>query len=456
MSLASDARAIGWAGVKAADPRAAVRAALAVRGDRLWLGGRPFASRSAGRVHLLAVGKAAGAMVDAAVELLGGRAAGIAAVARGYPAPRADIETWYGDHPVPTRRSVEAGRRLLDYARRIPPSEPALFLISGGGSAIADVPAPGLSAADLEQAGAALVRSEAPIGPISCVRRHLSAFKGGQWAAATVAATAGTIALSDVVGDVPHVIASGPTVPDPTTFADALNVLARYGLGPRLPRRAVRHLAEGARGRRAETVKPGTSRIDRWPFVLGATNSTAVAAARAEATRRGYRAVAVDSPLDGETATAARWTARWVRAIAESRLVRGPWAVVAGGETTVRLPPSAGKGGRNQEFALAAGRELDGAPPLVIASLGTDGIDGPTDAAGGWADPRLVRDARRRGIDLDRALARHDAYPALRRLGRLWKTGPTGTNVMDLHVVVVAGDWRRRRRPGAHRSYGRK
>jgi glycerate-2-kinase len=333
---------------------------------------------------------------------------------------------------VPGEGSFAAGAKLLDVVRRLEPSDLLVVLLSGGGSATAEVAAEGLTPGDLRRTTELLLGSGAPIGEMNPIRRHLSKLKGGQLAAARGCRAYGTLAISDVVGDAPEDIASGPTVPDPSTFADAIAVLRRYGFADRLPRRVLDRLRDGAAGQHPETPKPGDRRLTGAPFVLGATNRIALVAAAAEARRRGYSTSVVPRPVTGETAAAA---VRFARMLVAPRAMHraGSFALLAGGETTVTLGPHPGRGGRNQEFAITAARPIAGRDALVL-SAGSDGIDGPTDAAGGWVDGRSWAEATRRGVDLEKARSTHSAYAALDRLGTLLKTGATGTNVMDLHV----------------------
>jgi glycerate 2-kinase len=251
--------------------------------------------------------------------------------------------------------------------------------------------------------------------------------------------------LSDVVGDPPPDIASGPTVADPSSFRDALATVDAWHLRRQLPPGIVRHLEAGRLGRVAETPKPGHPRLRRSPFVVAASNRTALTAAAAEAHRRGYQVLRLSSRMTGETRDVA---ARFARTLL-ARRTTGPFALLGGGETTVTLEKGSGRGGRNQEFALAALPILAGRSALVL-SIGTDGIDGPTEAAGGWSDGRAADRARALGIDVAAALRRHASYSALDRLGELVRTGPTGTNVMDLHVGL------RSERRYAPSRYGRK
>jgi glycerate 2-kinase len=457
MTLVSDALAIARAGIRAADPGRAVRREVRRGPGGLALGASSLRPGSGGRVHLVALGKAAGAMVDAAAGVLGPAALGIAITPRGYPAPRSTIPVVYGDHPVPRRASFRAGAALLRYVAALPPEDAVLFLISGGGSAVAEVPAPSLTPDDLTRTTELLLASGAPIGSMNAIRRHLSLLKGGRLAQATAARGIATVVVSDVVGDPPADIASGPTVGDPSTYADALRAVRAYHLSRRLPARVIRLLVAGARGDRPETPKPGDPRFRRTPFRLAATNRTALGAAAREARRRGFRTNLLSSRVTGETAPVARVFARRLRRAAAERPNR-PVALLSGGETTVTLGRHPGRGGRNQEFALAAASELAGENALVL-SVGTDGIDGPTDAAGGWTDGQSTALARRRGVDLEAALRRHAAYDALARLGGLVRTGPTGTNVMDLHLGLsrprispgTAGSSRRGGAPSSRR-----
>jgi glycerate 2-kinase len=444
MTLDSDARRIFRAGVLAVDPARAVRANLRRQRGGLLAGTRRLSTGPGGTLRLVAVGKAAGAMLDAAVTVAGRPCEGIAITPHGFPRGHSNRPVYFGEHPVPGAGSFRAGRRMLEFVARSHPSDALLFLVSGGGSAVAEVPSGRLQESDLARTTELLLGSGAPIGAMNAVRRHLSRTKGGLLAAAAPSGRFATLALSDVVGDAPEDIASGPTVPDPSTFGDALRVVRRYRLADRLPARVLRHLREGARGRVPETPKPGDRRFRSAPFVLVGSNRLALRAAALEASRRGYRTDVVDRPVTGETRPAAE---RFARRLTSSR-ARGPYALLAGGETTVTLSARPGRGGRNQEFVLAAAQVLAGTPTLIL-SAGTDGVDGPTDAAGGWIDGSTCERAVRLGVDIPRALVGHDAYPALERLGSLLKTGPTGTNVMDLHVGLV-GPTTRRGRAGSN------
>jgi len=435
VTLVSDAMAIAREGIRAVDPARAVHRSLERTTTGLRLGHHRLQPGPGGQLRLVAIGKAASAMVDAAARVVGSGTSGIAVTPQGYPATQSSIPVVFGSHPVPDRRSFQAGKAVLEFVRATRVSDAVLFLISGGGSAVAEVPAGSLRPHELSRTTQELLASGAPIGAMNAIRRHISALKGGQLALATPARYRATLALSDVVGDVPADIASGPTVGDPSTFRDALSVARQYRMTSRLPTRVLRHLEGGVAGRVPETPKPDDPRLRGMSFVLAATNRIALEAAATEARRRRYSVRIVSRHVTGETQSTAREFAQNLLRPRSSPRFRSR-GILSGGETTVTLGKRPGLGGRNQEFCLAAAQEIAGRAAVVL-SVGTDGIDGPTDAAGGWTDGRSMERARRRGVDVEAALLEHASYPALAALGSLVRTGPTGTNVMDLHIGLV-------------------
>ncbi len=456
--LAADAWGIAQAAIRSADPGEAIGRTIRRTGNRLRVGNRTLRIEPDAVVRVVAIGKAAAAMIDAARKVAA-PAEGIAFSPQGYRRPARGVPVVVGNHPVPGPASFVAGGRLLDHARKISADDVVLFLLSGGGSATVEVPAPPVRPEDIRRTVAVLLASGVPLGAMNSIRRHLSLLKGGQLAKVCPARRFATVVISDVVGDVPTDIASGPTVADPTTYRDALDVVRRFRLTRRLPRRVVEHLRSGARGELAETPKPGDPRLDRAPFALAATNRQALEAARAEALRRGFRTEVVARPLVGETRNAAeRFVRDLLTPVRRDRPLR-PLALIAGGETTVTLGPRPGRGGRNSEFAVAAARQLRGRNAVVL-SVGTDGVDGPTDAAGGWVDGGSYDRTAGLGLDPQQALASHNTYALLERLGNLVRTGPTGTNVTDVHVGVRGTPPRRVRSkrprggtfPGAERA----
>jgi glycerate 2-kinase len=349
----------------------------------------------------------------------------------------------FSGHPVPTAASVAAGEHALALARGAAPGDHLLVLLSGGASALLAVPADGLTLDDKMQATRALLGGGAAIHELNAVRKHLSAIKGGRLAAAARCQVT-TLAISDVISPVdddPSVIGSGPTVPDASTFAESLAVIDRLGVRGAMPAAVLAALEEGAAGRRDESPKPGDPRLARASYRVIASRRDAMAAARTEAERLGFTVFVVDKAISGEARDAAPRLLAQADALVRDRVMHGPCCVIASGETTVRVTGS-GRGGRNQEFALALADRLAApqdsrAPWVVAASIGTDGIDGPTDAAGGMVDSTTLHRARAAGIGEPAAfLANNDAYRFLESVGDLVKTGPTDTNVGDLQILV--------------------
>ncbi|MBP7570816.1 MAG: DUF4147 domain-containing protein [Acidobacteria bacterium] len=341
---------------------------------------------------------------------------------------------WHAaSHPVPDERSTRAAEAALELVRGLQADEELVVLISGGASALLALPRPEITLDDKRQTTRTLLGAGADITALNTVRKHLSLVKGGQLGVA--AGRGHALAVSDVVGDDLGVIASGPTVPDPTTFADALGVLARYGGPSAYPARVVELFGRGAAGEVDETPKPGDPRLGGVrTAVIGSGRDAADGAAR-EAAARGYRVVMLPEPLVGEAREAgARLVAEGLRA---AKGLTPPVSVVAFGETTVHVAGD-GRGGRNQELALGAAMALDrDGIAAAVLSGGTDGVDGPTDAAGAIADHTTIARAREQGLDPHDFLRRNDTYPFFAALGDLLITGPTHTNVGDVQVLIV-------------------
>jgi glycerate 2-kinase len=352
--------------------------------------------------------------------------------------PVAPFESIASGHPVPNAESERAGRRALEIADTLRPDDTLLVLLSGGASALMAVPADGVTLDDKRAATNQLLRAGADIYALNTVRKHLSAIKGG-WLAARTKGTCHTLVISDVVGDDLSVIASGPTVADASTFEDALDVVHRFGGLTAFPPAVVARLQRGAAHAIPDTPKPQDPRLDRTTTTLIGSRRDAMFGAVAEAGSRGYDLIRIEDAVTGEARTTAPAHVRAVlaRAAGASR----PLCIVSSGETTVHVT-GAGKGGRNQEFALAAALSLWGAghgePSPVLASVGTDGIDGPTDAAGAIVDGSTLARARAAGLAPERFLSDNNAYAFFHALGDLIHTGPTGTNVGDLQVILLA------------------
>lgn len=428
--LRADARRIVEAGIAAADPRAAVLRALE-REEAAGLSG-------AERVWLVGAGKAAGGMAAAALEVLGGRVAGGAVtVPAGTPVPALPgIEVWRAAHPVPDTHGLAGAAAARAVARSAGEDDLVLCLLSGGASALWPAPPAGVSLTALAETTERLLRAGTPISEVNAVRRHLSRIAGGWLARAAAPARLLTLSVSDVVGSAPEAIGSGPTSPDPSTFRDALDVLRRREV--EVPPEVRAHLQRGDAGEVPETPKPGDPAFLRATYRVIASNRDALAAAAEEAERLGYRTTVVADDLEGEAREAGAEVAAlaW-GSHAEGSGPGGPTAFLLGGETTVTVRGN-GRGGRNQELALAAALEIEGEPGVVVASVGTDGRDGPTDAAGAVVDGETVaRGAAAAGVDAGEALERNDSHAFLRASGDLVVTGPTGTNVNDLVLVLV-------------------
>jgi hydroxypyruvate reductase/glycerate 2-kinase len=437
-TLREHALSVWQAAVDAARPEPLLRAALTDPAH-------PVARALAGarRVLVVGAGKAGGTMA-AAVEAvrpdLLGRLEGIVNVPDAAVRPLQRIRLWPG-RPAgsnqPTAEGVAGTRQILDLLAGAGPDDVALCLLSGGGSALLPAPVEGVSLEDKQHVTRLLHACGATINEMNCVRKHLSASKGGRLVQAFRGRELFSLIISDVIGDPLDVIASGPTAADPTTFADALQVLGRYFLTRRVPPPVLRHLEEGAAGQLTETLKELPANVHNEVL---ANNVRSLAAAQARAETLGYRVLNLGSWIEGETRYVAVALAGVVRSVrAQGLPLPPPVCLLSGGETTVMLGEDHGLGGRNQEFALAAGAKLgeDGLRGVVVLSGGTDGEDGPTDAAGGVVDEETLRRARERNLPAAAALARNDAYPFLERTGGLLKTGLTGTNVMDVRVILV-------------------
>jgi len=433
--------AVQRAALAAVEPGAAVRRHVQRRGDRLTIAGRSFDLGTIERVLVVGGGKAATAMTAALCALLGDRIAGGLVVTKyGHVAPQLDagpVEILEAGHPLPDEAAVAGARRMAGLLATATNRDLVLAVISGGGSALLTLPAPGLTLADLQGTTDLLLRCGATIVELNTVRKHLSQIKGGGLAQLAANTPMVSLILSDVVGDPLDVIASGPTAPDPTTFTDAWAVLERYNLLERLPPAARERLQAGLEGRLPETPKPDAPLFDGVYNVFIGSNRLAAEAAVEQARVQGLNALLLSTFVEGEARQVARVAAALARElVAYDRPVPRPACLVWGGETTVTVQGQ-GKGGRNQELALAAAMAIEGLPDVLIVALGTDGTDGPTDAAGAVATGETLARARSLGLDPASHLENNDAYPFFAALGDLIRTGPTGTNVNDLLFIFA-------------------
>jgi glycerate 2-kinase len=414
------AEAILRAAISAADPRPLIERALH---------GAPELDAHA-RISLLAIGKAAPAMAAAAESALGGRIVTRLLVApRGTPAPD---DTIFGAHPLPDADSVAAGRAVLALLDAATADELVLVLISGGASSCCALPLDGIDIADYAGCVDALARAGADIVDLNTVRKHIDALKGGRMARHAAPATVLALVLSDVVGDALDVIASGPLTPDPTTCADALHVLRRHDVLERCPASIRRVLDECA----GESPAGDDPVFDQVRVRIVGGNGVAVEGAAAEAERLGYRVRRATEPVTGPAREAGAGLAREARRL--QRTEELPACIVAGGETTVAVTGQ-GRGGRNQEIVLNACLDLNGHGGITVGSVGTDGIDGNSPAAGAVADETSLAIARQHGLDMRTIADENDSYSFFLATGGLIETGATGTNVNDVQIALITG-----------------
>jgi glycerate 2-kinase len=387
---------------------------------------------------VVGAGKASGAMAATVEEALGDRVSGgVVAVKDGHLAPTRRIRLLEAGHPVPDERGAGAARAIVELARSAERDDLVLVLISGGGSALTPAPAPPVTLADKQAVTRLLLAAGATITQLNAVRKHLSLLKGGQLARAAAPARVHALLLSDVIGDPLDVIASGPTAPDASTFGAALAILDRFQIRERAPRSVVERLVEGARGRIAETPKADDPLFQGVTNVVIGNNDLVVDAAAARAYQLGFTPHVLTRAQQGEAKLVARDFVQLARRIRAGRgPVAAPACVLASGETTVTVRGS-GTGGRCQEFGLAAALEMEGLDGVVVLAAGTDGTDGPTDAAGAVADGASARRARERG-DPRARLEANDSHSVFAALGDLIVTGPTNTNLLDLYLLLVS------------------
>lgn len=387
----------------------------------------------AGRTVVIAAGKAAASMARAVEDHWPAPLEGIAVTRYGHGLDCGRIEVIEASHPVPDDRGAVAAARLLETVRGLGPDDLVLCLISGGGSALLALAAEGLTIDDKKAINSKLLASGAPIGAMNTVRKHLSAIKGGRLAEAAFPAKVVTIGISDVPGDDPSVIASGPTVPDTTTRQDAAAVLERYRI--EVPDHLRAHLDDP----KSETPKPGDAIFANTSFVMASRPADMVAAVANEAERYGFQVISIGADVEGEAREVGAAHARYaLRLAAEKEEGSPPILIVSGGETTVTVRHGGGRGGRNVEYLLSFGLAIEGHSGIHALACDTDGIDGSEDNAGAVLDTETLQRARRAGVDPAACLERNDAYAVFEVSGDLVVSGPTRTNVNDLRLILIA------------------
>lgn len=427
------------AALAAVEPGEAVRRALSVEADELIVAGRPYPLASYRRALVVGAGKASAPMAAGVEDVVGHvlPITGSVTVRYGHSAPTRAVRIREASHPVPDQAGVEATQAIVELLEDTSAEDLVICVVSGGGSALLTLPADGISLEDLQRTTDALLRSGASINEINVVRKHLDTVKGGGLAGLAAPAQVITLVLSDVVGNPLDAIASGPTVPDTSTWADAGEVFDRYDLWARVPLPIAERVRAGVDGRLGDTPKPGAAMFAATQTVVVASNLLACQAAASAATRMGVRALVLTTYVQGEAREVGQVLAALLREVSASgHPLARPCLLVAGGETTVTVRGQ-GLGGRNQELALSAAFSLRGLPDVLLASVGTDGNDGPTDAAGAIVDGTTLDRAAVLGLDPQKSLTQNDSYRFFDRLGDLIRTGPTNTNVNDLFLLFA-------------------
>jgi len=430
--------------VSAVDPSKRLREIITVEEDTLRVktderSEELFHLRAFKNIYLIGTGKASAPMAQTMEDLLADRiSSGVITTKGGHRLPLKRIELIEAGHPIPDRNGLEGAHRIRSLLKNSGPEDLVLVVLSGGGSALLPLPVEGITLEEKQEATQLLLDCGADIKEMNTVRKHISQIKGGWLARWAYPSTVLAFILSDVVGDPLDVIGSGPTVPDSSTFEDAWGILRKYNLVREVAPSIQKHLQLGREGRAQETPKPGESAFERVHNLLIGSNILALRAAQQEASSCGFHTFILSSSIVGETKEVARFHA----AIAKEMMMSGnpiskPACMISGGETTVTIR-GRGRGGRNQEFALAGALEIQGLERVVLLSGGTDGTDGPTDAAGAIADHTTVNRALAMGLQPKTHLEENDAYPFFEKLGDLLITGPTRTNVMDVHVLLIS------------------
>lgn len=437
-SLRKHALEIFQAGLAAVDPVEAIFRHVKVSEDVLHVEGQRFVLSDFEHVFVVGAGKAGATMGQALEQLLGERITdGVVVTKEGHGLPLKHIRLYEASHPLPDKRGMDGAEEILSLVQGAGERDLVLCLISGGGSALMVCPAEGITLEDKQTVTRLLLACGADIHEINTIRKHLSRIKGGGLARLAYPAFVVNLILSDVVGDDLNVIASGPTVPDTSTYADARQICQRYSIWDQVPAPVKKRIEDGIEGSIPDTPGAGDQIFQRCHSQLVGTNMQALQAAGSKGRQLGYNVMILSSTIQGEAREAAKELANVAREIRVSgHPLSPPACILCGGETTVTIK-GGGKGGRNQEFVLAAARAIKGLEDVVVLAGGTDGNDGPTDAAGAIADGDTVARAMEKGLAPQEYLDRNDAYHFFQALQDLLMTGPTGTNVMDVYMALV-------------------
>ncbi len=436
--LKKDAGTIFHAGLEAVEPETAIYRHCKREGDNLFIGNKTYALSKYENIYLIGAGKAASPMTFAMETLLDDKlTGGVAVVKYGHFSKSNTIKIIEAGHPVPDENGLKGAESIMQIAIQAREKDLILCLISGGGSALLPLPVPGITLKDKQATIKILLACGAAINEINSIRKHISGIKGGLLAQAAYPASFISLILSDVIGDDLDIIASGPSVPDSSTYRDCMDIIARYGISKKLPPAVFRHLQNGLKGLIPETPKPQDPIFNKTRNLIIGSNMEAIRSAKIKAQHLGYNTLILSSMIQGETREIARMHAAVAKEIRKTgHPLSPPACILTGGETTVTISGN-GKGGRNQEFALAAAIDIDGHENIVIFSAGTDGTDGPTDAAGAVADTTTIKRASEKKTNAQEYLSNNDSYHFFQSINDLVITGPTQTNVMDLRIILV-------------------
>lgn len=437
-SMRQDAIRIFNQGLKAVDPKTCIKRHCRINSHFLTVKDRQFDLDQFDAIWVLGAGKAAASMGAAIEEILGDRIAqGLVIVKYDHVEQLNHIKIVEAGHPIPDENGLTGSRQLLDMTEKADEKTLVINLISGGGSALMALPADGLSLTDKQEITQVLLQCGATIHEINTIRKHLSGIKGGRLAASVYPATMICLALSDVVGDDLDIISSGPGVGDPSTFDSCLDIIKKYGIEAQVPENVFSYLEKGTKGLVPETPKPGDDIFRKVYHTIVASNLEALLSSEQMAGELGYQTLVLSALIEGETKDVAGVHTAIARQVKMSgHPLKTPACILSGGETTVTLHGN-GKGGRNQEFALACVNTIQGIEHIVVLSGGTDGTDGPTDAAGAVVDHTTFQRAVNAGLSPEAYLTDNNAYPFFDRTGDLIKTGATKTNVMDLRIILI-------------------
>lgn len=424
--------------ISAADPQKAIKEIVHLQKNRLTIEKNVYNLDLYENIYVIGAGKAASSMALTMEGILGNRIAkGIIVTKYGHKKNLSRIEVIEAGHPIPDENGVKGVERIIELLKGIKRGDLIIILLSGGASSLLPAPNENISLNDKKIVTGLLLKSGAAIDEINAVRKHISKIKGGQLASLIYPAEAACLILSDVTGDRLDVIASGPTVPDNSTFMDAVDILKKYSIWNNTPRPVMNYLLKGLKGEIAETPKPANPAFRRINNIIIGNNKSAVSAAEKKAKELGYHTMVLSTFIEGEARETGKLFGAIAKEIAEfERPLKRKACIIAGGETTVTVKGK-GKGGRAQEFALSAALMINGLKDAAIVGVGTDGTDGPTDAAGAIADSTTVKRANEKGLDVKMYLENNDSYSLFKKLNDLIITGPTNTNVNDLYMAFV-------------------